>query len=178
MPESLNLPIWAVGLLVAVLAAGALALITVIDGRKTAQRSYIAMEDVASDAGCHVSEFDGNTHHNPPVTGKFLERNRAADGSYVGRRSPSVSATVHALYHGRVAIQYRPELAVRQVRALEGLVASDSDRMLLFANQTGMQAPVAATAYLSVMTCPRVDQRTLHALRVYRDRRRGFGQAF
>ncbi len=50
--------------------------------------------------------------------------------------------------------------------------------MLLFENQTGMTAPVAATAYLSVMTCPHVDRRTLHALDVFRDRRRGFGQSF
>jgi hypothetical protein len=50
--------------------------------------------------------------------------------------------------------------------------------VLLFANQTGMRVPVAATSYLSVMTCDRVDERTLHALRVYRDGRRGFGQAF
>lgn len=44
--------------------------------------------------------------------------------------------------------------------------------------ETGMTAPVAATAYLSLLTCPRVTARTLHALRVFRDRRRGFGNAF
>jgi hypothetical protein len=41
-----------------------------------------------------------------------------------------------------------------------------------------MTSPVAATAYLSLLTCPRVTARTLHALRVFRDRRRGFGNAF
>jgi hypothetical protein len=38
--------------------------------------------------------------------------------------------------------------------------------------------PVAATAYLTLMTCPRVDARTLVALRAFVDRRRDFGQAF
>ena len=41
-----------------------------------------------------------------------------------------------------------------------------------------MTTPVAATAYLSLLTCPRVNADTLHALSVYRDRRRGFGNAF
>jgi hypothetical protein len=41
-----------------------------------------------------------------------------------------------------------------------------------------MKAPVAATAYLSLLTCPRVNASTLQVLRVFRDRRRGFGSAF
>jgi hypothetical protein len=41
-----------------------------------------------------------------------------------------------------------------------------------------MQAPVAATAYLTVMTCPRVDDRVLGALDAFRSRRRAFGQSF
>jgi hypothetical protein len=50
--------------------------------------------------------------------------------------------------------------------------------VLLFENQTSMPSPVAATAYLSVMTCPQVDGGTLRALEAFRDRRRAFGQAF
>jgi hypothetical protein len=64
------------------------------------------------------------------------------------------------------------------VRALDRLVRDDSDRVVGFENQTGMTAPVAATAYLSLLTCPRVDAAPLHALSVFRDRRRGFGTAF
>jgi hypothetical protein len=37
---------------------------------------------------------------------------------------------------------------------------------------------VAATAYLSLIICPRVDRTTLGALAAFRDRRRGFGQGF
>jgi hypothetical protein len=50
--------------------------------------------------------------------------------------------------------------------------------VLLFENQTGMKAAVAATAYLSVMTRPRVDVRVLSALDAFRERRRAFGQSF
>jgi hypothetical protein len=41
-----------------------------------------------------------------------------------------------------------------------------------------MRPPVAATAYLTLMTCARVDAASLRALRAFPDRRRGFGQAF
>lgn len=49
---------------------------------------------------------------------------------------------------------------------------------LLIANRTGMPQPVAATAYLTLMTCPRVDARTVGALRAFRARRGNFGQDF
>ena len=165
-------------MLVVILVAGALALLLGGGTRDLARVSRPAIGDVAREVGCELEEFDGPVNHNPPVTGRFSERDRAADGSYAGRRPPSLPAAIHALFHGRVLIQYRPDLPARSVRRLQRLVTSDSAQVLLFANQTGMRAPVAATAYLSVMTCPRVDAGTLRALRVYRDGRRGFGQAF
>jgi hypothetical protein len=127
---------------------------------------------VAALAGCDLHEFRGGMDTNPPVKSRFSERTSARDGSYVGRRPPSVEATIHALYHGRVLLQYRPGLPAGQLETLVG------DKVLLFENQTGMKAPVAATAYLSLMTCPRIDRRTLHALTVFSKRRRAFGQAF
>jgi hypothetical protein len=175
--ESAHLPLPALAILALLMAGGAFALITGVGERKSPNRPHAPIENIARNAGCRVSEFD-NRDHNPPVSGRFVERERTADGSYAGRRPPSLEATIHSLYHGRVLVQYRADLPAREVRKLDRLVTSDSDRVLLFANQTGMRQPVAATSYLSVMTCPRVDARTLHALRVYRDRRRGFGQAF
>ena len=127
---------------------------------------------VATRAGCELTEFRGDMDTNPPVMGEFVERIKARDGSYAGKRPPSLAAAIHALYHGRVLLQYRRDVPPGPLRALVG------DQVLLFENQTGMTAPVAVTAYLSLMTCPRVDRRTIHALAVFRDRRRGFGQAF
>jgi hypothetical protein len=82
------------------------------------------------------------------------------------------------MFHGRVLFQYRAGLPDDDVRALDRLTRDDADSVLLFENQTGMAAPVAATAYLSVMTCPRVDRRVLRAFAAFRERRRGFGQRF
>ena len=135
--------------------------------------------DLARRAGCQLREFeDGPMRTNPPVTGSFVERIRARDGSYAGRKPPSPTATIHALLHGRVLIQYRPDIRADELRALDTLARRDTDALLLFENQTRMRARVAATAYLSVMTCPRVDPPTLHALDAFRARRRAFGQRF
>jgi hypothetical protein len=115
---------------------------------------------------------------NPPVTGRFTERARTGDGSYADKRPPSLAASTHALFHGRVLFQYRPDLPERELRALDRMTRADAEKVLLFENRTGMPAAVAATAYLSVMTCPRVDARTLAALGAFRERRRAFGQRF
>jgi hypothetical protein len=136
------------------------------------------LAQIVRDAGCRLTEFEDSMNTNPPVTGDFVERARAADGSYAGRRPPSLQATLHAMFHGRVLFQYRPGIADDDLRALDRLTRQDLDNVLLFENQTGMKAAVAATAYLSVMTCPRVDARVLSALDAFRERRRAFGQSF
>jgi hypothetical protein len=137
-----------------------------------------SLGDVAERAGCRLKELDVARTTNPPVTGPVDERITAADGSYAWRTPPSLLASTHALLHGRVLVQFAPELPHRQVAALDRLVRRDPDRVLLFENRTGMPEPVAATAYLTLMTCPRVDRATLGALRTFRDRRRGFGLGF
>jgi hypothetical protein len=136
------------------------------------------LAQIAMRAGCRLDEFHDGMDTNPPVTGRFRERARAADGSYVGKPQPSPEATIHALFHGRVLLQYRPGLARRDQGALDRFARADPDRVLLFENRTAMPAAVAATAYLSVMTCPRVDRPALAALAAFRERRRGFGQSF
>src|SRR4051794_2303424 len=150
-------------------------------GRADAQsrpRPASTLAQIATRAGCRLNEFQDGMDTNPPVTGRFRERARPADGSYVGKRQPTAEATLHALFHGRVLFQYRPGIAERDLRELDRLTKADPDRVLLFENRTGMPAAVAATAYLSVMTCRRVDQPTLAALEAFRQRRRAFGQSF
>jgi hypothetical protein len=136
------------------------------------------LRDIARKAGCRLEEYENARVTNPPVSGRLVERAIATDGSYIGRVTPTVDATTHSLLHGRVLMQYRPGLPNAELRALDQLVKDDPDRVVGFANQTRMAAPVAVTAYLSLLTCPRVNASTLHALRVFRDRRRGFGNAF
>jgi hypothetical protein len=143
-----------------------------------ASPSASRLSKIAQDAGCRLTEFRDGMDTNPAVTGRFVERISAADGSYAGKRPPSLLATTHALFHGRVLLQYRPGIPDTEVDTLDRFVRRDTDRVLLFENQTGMSARVAATAYLSVMTCPGVNRRTLQALAAFRTRREAFGQSF
>jgi hypothetical protein len=172
-----RVPLGALAVLALFLAAGPIGLALSHD-RPRPNRPGHTLGDLARAAGCRLQEYESGRVTNPPITGRLVEQAIATDGSYIGRSTPSVDATTHSLLHGRVLIQYRPGLARRDVRALDQLVNGDTDRVLGFANQTGMKAPVAATAYLSLLTCPRVNVSTLHVLRVFRDRRRGFGSAF
>jgi hypothetical protein len=160
------------------LAAGPIGLAVSHPKRASARTLSRSLDEIARDAGCRLAEYDADPRSNPPVSGRVDERVYADDGSYVGRRPPSTLASVHALLHGRVVLQYRPDLPAAQVGALDRLVRRTPSRTLLFVNTTGMTAPVAATAYLALMTCPRVDDRTLGALRAFRARRSAFGQSF
>ena len=137
-----------------------------------------SLADIAGGAGCVLSEFDADPHSNPPVSGPLDERAIADDGSYVGRRSPSVPASMHSLLHGRVLVQYQPQLPAAELEALDDQIREDPDHALLFANTTGMPQPIAATAYLTLMTCPRVDAQARAALRAFRERRSAFQQGF
>jgi Protein of unknown function (DUF3105) len=148
------------------------------DDRSRPTPAEASLRDVARQAECRLSEYDHDPRSNPPVSGRVDERITAHDGSYVARRAPSALAATHALLHGRVIVQYRPDLPAAEVRRLDRLVRRDPAGALLFANRTGMPEPVAATAYLTLMTCPRVDAATIGALRAFRARRGNFGQGF
>jgi hypothetical protein len=160
------------------LTAGPIGLALSHPNRISARTPTRTLDELAHDAGCRLTEYDTDPHSNPPVSGRVNERIYANDGSYVGRRPPSALASVHALLHGRVVVEYRPDLPAAQVQALDRLVRRSPSRTLLFVNHTGMRAPVAATAYLTLMTCSRIDHATLEALRAFRARRSRFGQRF
>jgi hypothetical protein len=81
-----------------------------------------SLEEIARGAGCRLTEYDADPRSNPPVSGRVDERVWASDGSYVGRRSPSTLAAVHALLHGRVVFEFRPDLPAAQIGALDRLV--------------------------------------------------------
>jgi hypothetical protein len=151
-----------------------------LTGAERAPRSAPGLlADLARRAGCTITSFsDGSAPSNPPVTGRMVERALANDGSHAGRRPPSPAASMHALLHGRVLFQYRRDVDGAELRALDRLARRDAESVLLFENQSRMPARVAATAYLSLMTCPGVNPSTIEALAAFRDRRRAFGQGF
>jgi hypothetical protein len=143
--------------------------------RPPAPKGGPTLADIARRAGCKLTDFRGGTPtSNPPVAGRYDESVLAAFGSFAGRRPPSPQATLHALIHGAVLFQYRREIGREELKALDRLTREDTQGVILFENQTGMRPRIAATAYLSLMTCPRVDRSTLVALAAFRDRRRAF----
>jgi hypothetical protein len=173
-----RVPLPVVVALVALLAAAPAGLAVTGPRTPPAHAPARTLAEIARGAGCTLAEFGHDPRSNPPVSGPVDERIYARDGSYVGRPSPSTLATVHAVLHGRVVFQYRRDVSAAEIAPLQRLVRRRPSRTLLFANRTGMRYRVAATAYLTLMSCPAVNRRTMAALAAFRDRRVGFGQAF
>ena len=76
-----------------------------------------------------------------------------ADGAY--SEEPEKIDFVHSLEHGRVEIQYSPELAEKDQLALKGLYETLYAATLLFPNKE-MPYAVAATAWRHLMGCKAV----------------------
>lgn len=129
-------------------------------------------------AGCRLRSDDGlgsehttelvNYEASLPTSGSH-NPSPAEDRAYLPPDAPTVEQSVHSLEHGRIAIQWRPGLLKRDVDQLYSVFRErDGYHALLFENQTGMKAAVAATAWQNALVCPRVDERTLDAVRAFR----------
>ncbi len=144
------------------------------------------LELAAKEAGCELKldlPDEGSTHieseddapeykTDPPTSGNHWGE-QLADGAYSEYPDPIYS--VHALEHGRIEIQYSPDLPESDQLELKGLFDDDFDGMLLFPNPD-MRYDVAATAWTQMIGCPTYEGRaTLDALRVFRDTYRGQG---
>jgi hypothetical protein len=82
---------------------------------------------------------------------------------------------VHSLEHGRIEIQYSPDLPEDQQLELKGVFDESPQGVLMFPNPD-MPYEVAVTAWTNMMTCDRYEGRaTLDAIRDFRDIYRGNG---
>lgn len=142
--------------------------------RAPAHRPVDGVLASARAAGCSFRHVEGplETVRRPPVGGD-VRGFAAPDGAYA--EPPARGTLVAALAAGSVAIQYRPALAARDRTLLERLYARDKGALILTPDASGMQSPVAATAWRRVLACPRVSQGTLDAIAEFRDRFRGQG---
>ena len=96
-----------------------------------------------------------------------------ADGAY--SNTPPISRAVHSLEHGRIEIQYSPDLPEKDQLALKGVFDEDPEGMLLFPNRE-MPYDVATTAWTNMLGCDRYQgAATLDAIRAFRDTLRGQG---
>lgn len=151
------------------------------------------LEDAAGAAGCEAMldlPDEGNTHFteadtevdygtSPPTSGDhfFSARENGAgalaDGAFVD--TPPDTRVVHSLEHGRVAIQYSPDLPEEDQLALKGLFDADRPGVLLFPNPD-MPYDVAATAWTQLLGCGSFEgDATLGAIAAFRDEFRGRG---
>jgi len=89
---------------------------------------------------------------NPPTSGPHAEAPfQQADGAY--GEMPGEIFLVHSLEHGRLQIQYSPELPEEDQLALKGLYDTLYGGALFFPN-SNMDYEVAATAWTNLLGCP------------------------
>jgi hypothetical protein len=144
------------------------------------------LENAAAEAGCDLRlglPDEGSTHlepdspapkyrTNPPTSGDHSPFQQA-DGAYA--ETPEPIEFVHSLEHGRIEIQYAPDLPQTAQLALKGVFDESPSGMLLFPNPR-MPYEVAATAWRQLMACKRYEgAKTLDAIRDFRDQFRGRG---
>jgi hypothetical protein len=145
------------------------------------------LEAAADAAGCELQldlPDEGNKHledpeeipayeTTPPTSGDhFASFDEAgagafADGAFLD--TPPANRVVHSLEHGRVAIQYSPDLPEEDQLALKGLFDDAPPGVLLFPNED-LDGEVAATAWTQLMSCATYEgEPTLEALGAFRD---------
>lgn len=141
----------------------------------------------AKAAGCELKldlKDEGSTHLDPekddlpdygtepPTSGDHYPI-PLADGAFLD--TPSAGAYVHSLEHGRVTIQYDPELSEEDQLALKGVFDADRAGVDLFPNPD-MPDAVATAAWTQLMTCKTFEGgATLDAIRAFLDAYRGRG---
>jgi Protein of unknown function (DUF3105) len=138
------------------------------------------LKQAADQAGCDLRlnlKDEGHTHvppsaptpdygTNPPTSGNHVEPPfQQADGAY--SEMPPEIDMVHSLEHGRMEIQYSPDLPEKDQLALKGLYDTMYGATLLFPNDK-MPYDVAATTWTNLIGCPTYKGSiTLDAIRAF-----------
>lgn len=143
------------------------------------------LEAVARAAGCDLQldlPDEGNKHLAPgappptydtvPPTSGPHSPVPVADGAYLD--TPDPTGYVHSLEHGRVEIQYSPDLPEADQLLLKGTFDDDPDGVLLFPNPD-MPYEVAVTAWTNFVGCDVFGEAVLDVVRDFRDEFRGKG---
>jgi len=161
-----------------------------IDTRQGTPPEPVTEDDLtaaADVAGCDLRldlDDEGNAHldpgddelpdyaTNPPASGDHYPV-PLADGAFLDKPSPG--AYIHSLEHGRVAIQYSPDLSEEDQLALKGVFDADRPGVDLFPDPD-MPDEVAVTAWTQLMSCETYEgATTLDAIRAFRDAYLGHG---
>jgi hypothetical protein len=157
-------------------------------GTAPAPIENLDLQNSAAAAGCDLRldlPDEGNSHlepgskppkygTSPPTSGNHVTTPfQEADGAYL--KTPELIQIVHSLEHGRIEVQYAPDLPEEDQLALKGVFDESPSGMLLFPNPQ-MPYQVAATAWTQLIGCKRYEgTKTLDAIRNFRDAYRGRG---
>lgn len=140
------------------------------------------LQDAVKASGCTYKSYpiEGSTHvttkvkygTNPPTSGNHNPV-PAEDGIYDPGNTPEKEHFVHALEHGRIEFQYKPGASQKTIDTLtaiynEPVNGTPGYHALLFENNTGMAAPIAATAWGQMLTCNTLSSASIDALRAFR----------
>jgi hypothetical protein len=153
------------------------------DGRSGTAPPAVAvanLKQAAKQAGCDLRlnlKNEGRTHlppgsptphygTNPPTSGNHVDPPyQQADGAY--SEMPLEIDIVHSLEHGRLEIQYEPDLPEKAQLELIGLYDTMYGATLLFPN-SNMSYAVAATTWTNLIGCPTYKGSiTLDAIRAF-----------
>ncbi len=168
------------------------------DGREGVAPGPIQEGDLAAAAAAADCDLqldlkdEGNTHFDsddkkveygtsPPTSGDHYAGNETgsgalADGAYLN--TPLFSRAVHALEHGRVEIQYSPDLPEAAQLEIKGVFEESPQGVILFPN-ADMPYEVAITAWTQLAGCKTYEgAKTLDTLRTFRDVYRFRGPEF
>jgi hypothetical protein len=139
------------------------------DGRAGTPPAPVAVSNLkaaANQAGCVLKlklRDEGHEHippgsptpdykTNPPTSGPHVDPPyQQADGAYL--QMPAEIDFVHSLEHGRLEIQYSPDLPEEDQLALKGVYDTMYGATLLFPNEK-MPYEAAATTWTNLIGCP------------------------
>lgn len=157
------------------------------EGTPPAELAQGDLETAAREANCELQlnlPDEGNTHFGPNADPPEYKTSPAtsgdhiapplqqADGAYVDEVEQKY--VVHALEHGRVAIQYSPDLPEEDQLALKGLFDEDPQGLVLIPYPK-MDYDVAASAWTNLIGCDSYSPEALDAIRAFIDEFRGNG---
>lgn len=141
------------------------------------------LEAAAKAAGCELNTYksEGRGHTtkdvdyktNPPTSGAH-NPTWSEDGIYASDNTPPLGMLVHTLEHGRIDIQYKPGTPKAMIDKIETLGSEElrfgreAYHTLVFQNETGMDAAIAATAWTQSLTCPEMNDQVYDAVRAFR----------
>ena len=145
------------------------------------------LEEAAKLADCELQldlADEGNSHLKPNEDPPDYETNPATSGDHIvpplqasdGAYADPVEAinAVHSLEHGRVAIQYDPDLPESEQLMLKGVFDESPAGMLMFPNPD-MPYAVAVTAWTQLAGCKEYSDGVIDVVRDFRDTYRGQG---